>query len=112
LENRSSGVDGVNFRYFVIHSDRRRNEPKGLFAVNAGGAPLYNVSYDHVARRWVYNPHVVEYLSGENADEAEEVDRAGAEETARSLRLLPVPSEVELERIVDVSTTGGGPGSS
>jgi hypothetical protein len=95
----------VTFRYFVVHRDFRRDEPRGLFAVDADGKPpLYNVSYNHVEGRWVYDPGVVDYLFFDRTDEAEEVSRERAEEVARSLGFT-VPSEQELKRIVDTATT-------
>jgi hypothetical protein len=95
----------VRFRYFVTHRNNRKDEPRGLFAVNAEGVPLYNVSYDHVEKRWVYNPRVVDYLFFDRTDEAEEVTRERAEQTAHSLG-FNLPSEEELKRIVESSTTG------
>ena len=94
----------MQFRYFVVHRDHHRNEPRGLFAVNAVGVPLYNVAYSHIRKRWVYAPDTVDFLIGELVDEAEEVTREQAEETARSLG-FGVPSDDELERIVAKSTT-------
>jgi hypothetical protein len=95
----------LRFRYFIIHLDHHLNDPRGIFAVNAEGAPLYNVSFNHVTRRYFYNPRVIDYLIGDRTDEAEEVDRDRAEAVARELKLPPLPDEATLQRIVERSTT-------
>ena len=94
----------MRFRYFIVHRDHHRNEPRGLFAVNAEGVPFRRVAYSHIRKRWVFDPRVIDFLIGELANEAEEVTREQAEETARSLG-FGVPSDDELERIVAKSTT-------
>ena len=97
----------MRFRYYIIYRDNRRDEPRGLFIVDANGGafPFYRTSYSHVERRWVFNPGIVDYLHGDKDDEAEEVDRSRAEEVAQE-RGIPFPSDEELERIILDATTG------
>lgn len=97
----------MRFRYYVIHRDSRRNDPRGLFAVDADGGdlPFYRASYSHVKGRWGFDPAVVDYLQGDSDDQAEEVTRSRAEEVARGLG-IPMPGDDELERIVRDETTG------
>jgi hypothetical protein len=95
----------VEFRYFIIHRDRNWKEPRGLFVVNAEAMPFETVSYNHIFKRWAFDPTIVDYLIGEKVDRAEEATRARAEEAARSLG-LSIPTENELKRIIETSTTG------
>jgi hypothetical protein len=94
----------VEFRYFIIHHDRHRNDPRGLFVVNAEAMPFETVSYNHIFNRWIFDPTIVDYLVGDQVDEAEETTRERAEETARSLG-FSVPTENELKQIIETSTT-------
>jgi hypothetical protein len=86
----------VGFQYFVIHRNRRRDAPRGLFAFRADEGRLHTVSWNHVERRWVFNPEVARYVVGEDSGDAEEATRGRAEQVAVHLGFGPLPSEEEL----------------
>lgn len=96
----------MRFRYFVIHRDERRDDPRGLFVIDADGGPhpFYRAAYSHLSGRWEFSPGVDDYLYGDWDDRTEEVDRSGAEAVARA-RDIPLPDDAELERIVLDATT-------
>lgn len=91
----------MQFRYFVIHRDNLKNDPRGLFVVDADGGdfPIYRASYSYADGRWISNPAIIDFFHGDNDDQSEEVDRPAAEDVARR-RGIPMPSDDELERIV------------
>lgn len=97
----------MRFRYFIIHRDRRKVEPRGLFVVDAEGGdhPVYRASYSYGHGRWISSPTVIDFFNGDNDDQSEEVDRPGAEKVARSLG-IPMPGDDELEHIVRDAVTG------
>ncbi len=94
-------MTSINFRYFIIHRDSKRDEPEGLFVFNTGAGRFDTIQWNWLDKAWVVSGSIVGYLV-RNRGEAEETTRSRAEEVATHLGIGPIPSEEEFVRISDL----------
>ncbi len=88
------------FYYQALYWRSLDEPPSGLIVVEGSPGPLRAVIWNHRVKAWTCDPDSAAWIlyDDRNSDRWSEVDRARAEEIARSLG-TELPSEPELHRI-------------
>lgn len=90
----------MSFRYYMIFDRKEPERPQGLFTFNEGEGRFAFVGWSHLNGRWMAKPSFINYVYGEESDDAIVVSRSRAEGIAKQLG-IPIPSQEELIEIAD-----------
>jgi len=94
------------FGYYALFRTSKTAPSVGLITRQRSTGPLRAVLWNHRAKAWTFSPEIAAPIlyDDRNSDRLLRVDRATAEEIARSLG-TELPTEEELHQIIEQALT-------